>query len=62
MKYLNELNLEELEQIVAGAHREAAVDSALKNDGTYRKELIEQLKKDRETLENIQKENTSKLR
>lgn len=58
----DELNLEELEQVLAGAHREAATDSALKNDNTYRKELIEQLKKDKETLENMQKENSSKRR
>ena len=45
-----ELNLEELENILGGAPKDAAERNAIKNESLYRKELIEKLKESKEEL------------
>lgn len=50
-----ELSLEELDNILAGTSFEVASKKALNNGDAYRKEQIEELKKQKDFLENLNK-------
>lgn len=45
-----ELNLEELDNVIAGTSHEVADNDALNKESLYRKEQIEKLKKEKELL------------
>lgn len=51
-----ELDLETLDGIVAGVSHELGENTALNNESLYRKEQIEKLKKEKETLEALSKD------
>ena len=50
-----ELRQDELDNILAGTSQEMAEDNALKNPSSYRERQIEELKKEKEILENLEK-------
>lgn len=49
----DELNLEALDEIIAGAPKSVAEENAINNASAYRKEQIERLKKEKATLEQL---------
>ncbi len=52
----DELSMDELDNVVGAVPHEIAVIAALKNESLYRKQQIEELKKEKEALEALAKD------
>ncbi len=53
----DELNLDQLDNVIAGAPSREALKSAINNQDLFRKEQIEELKKAKEELQQGQEQN-----
>lgn len=58
----NELSLNELDNILGGANKEASTERALENPQLYRQKMIESLKQEKEKLERMNEETNVNLR
>lgn len=49
-KDFDELSIDELDNVIGGINYDDAFDEALKNSDSYRKEMLERLEKEKESL------------
>ena len=57
----NEFSLNELDNILGGANKEASTERELENPQLYRQKMIESLKQEKEKLERITEETNNNI-